>query len=83
MDMITRILDSVKQKFSFFENCIKRDIYFKNRTTELIAIPFVDQSAPILVGIVERTRHLRSEFGQMYMELLKKHLSELSLPGAR
>ena len=60
-----------------------QDIYFKNRTTELIAIPFADQSAPILVGILERTRHLRSEIGQSYIELLRKHLSELSLPGTK
>ena len=60
-----------------------RDIYFKNRATELIAIPFADQSAPILVGILERTRHLRSEIGQRYIELLRKHLLELSLPGTK
>lgn len=58
-----------------------RDIYFKNRTTELIAIPFSDQSAPILVGHLEKNRALGSEIGQRYIALLKKHLSALTLPG--
>ena len=58
-----------------------RDIYFKNSTTELIAIPFADQSAVIQVGIVEKSGCLRSEIAQQYVKILVQHVQKLSLPG--
>lgn len=58
-----------------------RDIYFKDRSTELIAIPFADQTERILVGYLEKNGNIKSEIGQKYIELLGKHLSGLSLPG--
>lgn len=58
-----------------------RDIYFQNRSTELIAIPFADQREPILVGYLEKNGHVKSELGQRYLELLGRHLASLSLPG--
>lgn len=58
-----------------------RDIYFQNRSTELIAIPFADQMEQILVGFLEKNGNIKSEIGQKYIELLGKHLSRLSLPG--
>ena len=57
-----------------------RDIYFKNSSTELIAIPFADQSEPMLVGYLEKNGHIRTEIGQRYIELLAEHLKMLSLP---
>lgn len=57
-----------------------RDIYFKNSSTELIAIPFADQSEPMLVGYLEKNGHIRTEIGQRYIELLTEHLKMLSLP---
>lgn len=58
-----------------------QDIYFKDRSTELIAIPFVDQSDPIIVGYLEKNGHVLSENGSRYIELLAKHIHRLSLPG--
>lgn len=58
-----------------------RDIYFKNRSTELIAIPFIDQSDPIIVGYLEKNGHVLSENGSRYIELLSKHIQNLALPG--
>ena len=57
-----------------------RDIYFKNSSSELIAIPFADQSEPMLVGYLEKNGHIRTEIGQRYIELLAEHLKMLSLP---
>ncbi len=58
-----------------------RDIYFKDSASELIAIPFENQSAPIIVGCLEKNGHVLSEIGQRYMELLSKHIKKLALPG--
>lgn len=58
-----------------------RDISFRHRSTELIAIPFADQTERILVGFLEKNGNIKSEIGQKYIELLGKHLSRLSLPG--
>lgn len=58
-----------------------RDIYFQNRSTELIAIPFADQTERILVGFLEKNGNIKSEIGLKYIELLGKYLSRLSLPG--
>lgn len=58
-----------------------RDIYFQNRSTELIAVPYADQPEPIHVGYLERNNHIVSEIGIQYLALLEKHLRKLSLPG--
>ncbi len=58
-----------------------RDIYFKDSSTELIAIPFVDQSDSIIVGYLEKNGHVLSENGSRYVELLSKHIQKLALPG--
>lgn len=58
-----------------------RDIYFRNRSTELIAIPYAGQPEPIQVGYLEKNDHVRSEIGAQYLELLQAHLARLSLPG--
>lgn len=58
-----------------------RDIYFRDRSTELVAIPFVDQSDPIIVGYLEKNGHVLSENAVRYIELLAKHIRKLALPG--
>lgn len=58
-----------------------RDIYFQNRTTELIAIPFADQSEQIQAGYLEKNNHIQTDIGTYYLALLKKHIRKLSLPG--
>lgn len=58
-----------------------RDIYFQNRTTELIAIPFADQTEQIQAGYLEKNNHIQTDIGAHYLALLKKHIRRLSLPG--
>lgn len=58
-----------------------RDIYFQNRSTELIAIPFSDQREPIFLGYLEKSGHVKTEIGEKYLQLLEKHARKLSLPG--
>lgn len=58
-----------------------RDIYFQNRSTELIAVPFADQTEPIQAGYLEKNHHIPTEIGSIYLNLLKKHIQKLALPG--
>lgn len=58
-----------------------RDVYFQNRSTELIAVPFSDQAESIQVGYLEKNNHIQTEIGGQYLALLKKHIRKLSLPG--
>lgn len=58
-----------------------RDIYFQNRSTELIAVPFADQTEQIQAGYLERNNHIQTDIGSRYLALLKKHIRKLSLPG--
>lgn len=60
---------------------VNKDIQNKGRSTELAAIPYADQSVPILVGYLEKNGHVISEIGQKYIKLLEKHIEMLSLPG--
>lgn len=58
-----------------------RDIYFQNRSTELIAVPFADQSELIQTGYLEKNNHIQTDIGSKYLTLLKKHIQKLTLPG--
>lgn len=58
-----------------------RDIYFQNRSTELIAVPFEDQSEIIQAGYLERNNHIHTDIGSRYLALLRKHVRKLQLPG--
>lgn len=56
------------------------DIYFKNRATEMIAIPFENLMEPIRVGLLLRNGSQLSEMGQRYVSLLKEHIEKLRVP---
>ena len=57
-----------------------QDIYFRNRNTEMVAIPFQSQSSPILVGILVRNGRGLSEIAEQYISLLNQHIEMLKLP---
>jgi len=57
-----------------------QDIYFKRRSTELVAVPLVDQPEPIIVGILTKNGRTLSDVAKDYVELLKRHIDLLKLP---
>ena len=57
-----------------------RDIYFKRRSTELVAIPFAGQPEPILVGVLTRNGHALTPLGERYIGLLRDHIEALRVP---
>ena len=58
-----------------------RDVYFHNSETELVAIPFGDQIAPVKVGVLQKSGFETSMIADQYIELLRKHIDLLILPG--
>ena len=60
-----------------------QDIYFKRRSTEMVAIPFADHPEPILIGTLTRNGRALTEIGAQYIELLKKHIESLRVPTAQ
>ena len=57
-----------------------QDIYFRRRSTEMVAIPFGDQPELIAVGILTKNGQDLSELGQRYVDLLKAHIEQLRVP---
>jgi len=57
-----------------------QDIYFKRRAAEMVALPFADQPAPILVGVLTKQDHALSDIGTRYLELLSDHIERLRVP---
>lgn len=57
-----------------------RDIYFKNSSNELAAIPFADQPEPLLIGYLMKNGHSLSQIGVRYLDLLLKHIDLLQMP---
>ncbi len=58
-----------------------QDLYFRNQTPGLTAIPFRDQPDQIIVGYITRNGHLCDELAQQYLELLRSHIERLVPPG--
>ena len=59
-----------------------KDIYFKNSTTELVAVPFDDQQGKLIVGYLAKAGHPLSELAMAYLQLLTEHMQKLVLPKA-
>ena len=59
-----------------------KDIYFKNSTTELAAVPFDDQQSKLIVGYLVKAGHPLSELAMAYLQLLREHMRKLVLPKA-
>lgn len=57
-----------------------RDIFFKNSTNELAAVPFADQPDPLLIGYLVKNGRPSSSIGQQYLKLLHKHIDQLRIP---
>lgn len=57
-----------------------QDIYFKRRSTEMVAIPFDGQPAPILVGVLTRNGRKLTDIGERYVALLEEHIDKLRVP---
>lgn len=57
-----------------------QDIYFRRRSTEMVAIPFEGQPEPISVGILTRNGHALSDTGRQYVALLLEHIDRLRMP---
>ncbi|KIR03362.1 hypothetical protein P261_02177 [Lachnospiraceae bacterium TWA4] len=57
------------------------DLYFSNKDTELIAIPLSDFPNPMIAGYIHNNDHSLSENSLRYIDLLNKHIEQLSLPG--
>lgn len=60
-----------------------RDIYFRDRATEMIAIPFDGPSEPISVGLLTRKDLPLSDIAQRYVALLCEHIDALRMPTRR
>ena len=59
------------------------DLYFQNRTTELVAIPFRDPPDPVIVGYLAKNGRELSDTAKEYLRLLREHIQKLQPPGAR
>ena len=59
------------------------DLYFQNRKTELVAVPFRDQPESMTVGYLSKSGRPLSDTARTYLELLKKHIRLLQPPGER
>jgi DNA-binding transcriptional LysR family regulator len=59
-----------------------QDFYFRDRTTELAAIPLKDLPAEIHVGYVTKAGHLFSQTAEQYLTLLQSHIERLIPPGS-
>ncbi len=56
------------------------DIYFKRRNTELIALPFSDQSQQFRVGYLMKNGRVPGKIAEKYLDLLSRHIEQLKLP---
>lgn len=57
-----------------------RDIYFRRRNTELVAIPYDSEEKNIHIGYISRNNTVLSENAGCYLSLLTEHLKKLRLP---
>ena len=57
-----------------------QDIYFRRRNTEMVAIPFEDQTDLIQVGYLIKNGRLLSPTGAKYVHLLVEHIDKLKMP---
>ena len=58
------------------------DEAFKNKETEMAAIPFQDQTERIIIGYLSKNGHTLSSTAEAYIRLLVKHIDRLVPPGA-
>lgn len=57
-----------------------QDIYFRRRNTEMVAIPFEDQTDLIQAGYLIKNGRLLSPTGAKYVHLLVEHIDKLKMP---
>ena len=60
-----------------------QDIYFKRRNTEMVAIPYANQSEYICIGYLSKNGRILDKTAENYIQLLLKHIDLLKLPENR